>query len=162
MKDHGSLTVARQPFLIRHFDLIGKGGQSLLFFLPNFCLKPPLSLFLTDDGNHQFFSLGIEAMNKRIVFLVLASLLLPANAMAQSAASDNAISSNASALLTRQQQRMDILEQGLKEIRGVVEQDLREIKLKVEQLGSSSAQAGTAQVADLNALRNEMEKLNDT
>ena len=101
-------------------------------------------------------------MNKRIVFLVLASLLLPANAMAQSAASDNAISSNASALLTRQQQRMDILEQGLKEIRGVVEQDLREIKLKLEQLGSSSAQAGTAQVADLNMLRNEMEKLNDT
>ena len=101
-------------------------------------------------------------MNKRIVFLVLAGLLLPANAMAQSAASDNAISSNASALLTRQQQRMDILEQGLKEIRGVIEQDLREIKLKVEQLGSSSAQAGTAQVADLNALRNEMEKLNDT
>ena len=101
-------------------------------------------------------------MNKRIVFLVLASLLLPANAMAQSAASDNAISSNASALLTRQQQRMDILEQGLKEIRGVIEQDLREIKLKVEQLGSSSAQAGTAQMADLNALRNEMEKLNDT
>ena len=107
-------------------------------------------------------SLGIDVMNKRIVFLVLASLLLPANAMAQSAASDNAISSNASALLTRQQQRMDILEQGLKEIRGVIEQDLREIKLKVEQLGSSSAQAGTAQVADLNALRNEMEKLNDT
>jgi len=95
-------------------------------------------------------------MNKRIVFLVLASLLLPANAMAQSAASDNATSSNVSALLTRQQQRMDILEQGLKEIRGVIEQDLREIKLKVEQLGSSSAQAGTAQVADLNALRNEM------
>jgi TolA-binding protein len=107
-------------------------------------------------------SLGMDVMNKRIVFLVLASLLLPANAKAQSAASDNAISSNASALLTRQQQRMDILEQGLKEIRGVVEQDLREIKLKVEQLGSSSAQAGTAQVADLNALRNEMEKLNDT
>ena len=107
-------------------------------------------------------ALGIDVMNKRIVFLVLAGLLLPANAMAQSAASDNAISSNASALLTRQQQRMDILEQGLKEIRGVIEQDLREIKLKVEQLGSSSAQAGTAQVADLNALRNEMEKLNDT
>ena len=109
-----------------------------------------------------FLVLGIEAMNKRIAFLVLASLLLPANAMAQSAASDNVTLSNASALLTRQQQRMDILEQGLKEIRGVVEQDLREIKLKVEQLGSSSAQAGTAQVADLNTLHNEMEKLNDT
>jgi TolA-binding protein len=117
----------------------------------------------TIDGNHQFFlAVGIEVMNKCIIFLVLVNLLLPTNAMAQSAASDNAISSNASALLTRQQQRMDILEQGLKEIRGVIEQDLREIKLKVEQLGSSSAQAGTAQVADLNALRNEMEKLNDT
>ena len=69
-------------------------------------------------------SLGLDLMNKRIVFLVSASLLLSANAMAQSAASDNAISSNASALLTRQQQRMDILEQGLKEIRGVIEQDL--------------------------------------
>ena len=101
-------------------------------------------------------------MNKRIVFMVLASLMLPANVMAQSAVSDNAVSANASALLTRHQQRMDILEQGLKEIRGVVEKDLREIKMKVEQLGSSSAQAGTAQVADLNALRNEMEKLNDT
>ena len=101
-------------------------------------------------------------MNKRIVFLVLASLLLPANTLAQSVASDNVISPNASALLTRQQQRMDILEQGLKEIRGIIEQDLREIKLKVQQLGSSSAKAGTAQVADLNALRNEMEKLNDT
>ena len=101
-------------------------------------------------------------MNKQLVFLILASLLLPTNAMAQRVANDNAISSNASALLTRQQQRMDILEQGLKEIRGVIEQDFREIKLKVDQLGSSSAQAGTAQVADLNALRNEMEKLNDT
>ena len=101
-------------------------------------------------------------MNIRIVFLVLASLLLTENAMAQGAASDTATSSNVSALLTRQQQRMDILEQGLKEIRGVVERDLREIKLKVEQLGSSSAQACTAQGADLNTLRNEMGKLNDT
>jgi TolA-binding protein len=100
-------------------------------------------------------------MNKRIVFLVVASLMVPGNAMAQNIGSDGAISSNTSALLTRHQQRMDILEQGLKEIRGVVEKDLREIKMKVEQLGSSSAQAGTAQIADLNALRNGMERLND-
>jgi TolA-binding protein len=100
-------------------------------------------------------------MNKQFIFLVLASLLVPMNALAQSAVSKGGASSNASALLTRHQQRMDILEQGLKEIRGVVERDLREIKLKVEQLGSSSAHAGNAQVADLNALRAEMEKLND-
>jgi len=101
-------------------------------------------------------------MKKQIFFLVVASLLLPINTFAQSVVSKSGASSNTSALLTRHQQRMDILEQGLKEIRGVVERDLREIKLKVEQLGSSSAHAGTAQVADLNALRAEMEKLNDT
>jgi len=100
-------------------------------------------------------------MNKRIVFLVVTSLMLPGNPVAQSIVSDGAASPNTSALLTRHQQRMDILEQGLKEIRGVVEKDLREIKMKLEQLGSSSAQAGTAQVADLNALRNEMERLSD-
>ena len=101
-------------------------------------------------------------MKKQIFFLVVAGLLLPMNAFAQSVVSKGGASSNTSALLTRHQQRMDILEQGLKEIRGVVEKDLREIKLKVEQLGSSSAHAGTAQVADLKALRAEMEKLNDT
>ena len=101
-------------------------------------------------------------MKKQIFFLVVAGLLLPMNTLAQSVVSKGGASSNTSALLTRHQQRMDILEQGLKEIRGVVEKDLREIKLKVEQLGSSSAHAGTAQVADLKALRAEMEKLNDT
>ena len=101
-------------------------------------------------------------MNKQIIFMVVAGLLLPMNTFGQSALSKGDASSNTSALLTRHQQRMDILEQGLKEIRGVVEKDLRAIKLKVEQLGSSSAHAGTAQVADLNALRAEMEKLNDT
>ena len=102
-------------------------------------------------------------MKKQIFFLAVVGLLLPVNTMAQSVVSKNSTSSpHTSALLTRHQQRMDILEQGLKEIRGVVEKDLREIKLKVEQLGSSSAQAGTAQVADLNSLRAEIEKLNDT
>ena len=101
-------------------------------------------------------------MDKKIFFLVVAGLLLPTNIFAQSVLSKGEASSNTSALMTRHQQRMDILEQGLKEIRGVVERDLREIKLKVEQLGSSSAHAGTAQVADLNAIRAEVEKLNDT
>ena len=100
-------------------------------------------------------------MNKQIVFLVVVSLFLPMSAFAQSAVSKSGSTSNTSALLTHHQQRMDILEQGLKEIRGVVEKDLREIKLKIEQLGSSSAQAGTAHGEDVNRLRAEMEKLND-
>ena len=100
-------------------------------------------------------------MNKWTGFSILLVLLAPLCVSAQNLASDNAASSNASILLTRQQQRMDILEQGLKEVRGVVETDLREIKLKVEQLGSSSAQSGTSQLADFNALSAEMEKLSD-
>ena len=100
-------------------------------------------------------------MNKWIVFSILIGLLAPTSVFAQSLVNDSKVISNSSALLTRQQQRMDILEQGLKEVRGVVETELREIKLKVEQLGSSSAQSGTSQMADLNSLRAEMEKLSD-
>ncbi|MDC1382449.1 hypothetical protein N8500_03085 [Candidatus Puniceispirillum sp.] len=100
-------------------------------------------------------------MNKWIAFPILLGLLASTSIFAQSLVNDNTITSNSSALLARQQQRMDILEKGLKEVRGVVETELREIKIKVEQLGSSSAQSGTLQVAGLNSLRAEMEKLSD-
>jgi TolA-binding protein len=56
---------------------------------------------------------------------------------------------------------MDILEAGLKDVRGIIENDLREIKMKVEQMQSSSSEAGTSQNADLKALRDQMEKLGD-
>ena len=64
---------------------------------------------------------------------------LPWVAEAQTSSSENAILENASALLTRQQQRMDILEAGLKEVRGILENDLREIRMQVEQLQTSSS-----------------------
>ena len=64
-------------------------------------------------------------------------------AHAQTAGGDSQVIENASALLTRHQQRMDILEAGLKEVRGILESDLREIKMKVEQMQSSSSEAGT-------------------
>ena len=86
---------------------------------------------------------------------------LPWVARAQTSISENAILENASALLTRQQQRMDILEAGLKEVRGILENDLREIRMKVEQLQSSSSDTGSSQTADLIALRDQMEKLSD-
>lgn len=100
-----------------------------------------------------------RVMNRRIVFLIVVALMLPIGASAQNAGDDAA--SNTSALLTRHQQRMDILEQGLKEIRGVVEKDLRALRLKVEELGTKSAESGTTQSSDIKALRAEMEKLND-
>ena len=99
-------------------------------------------------------------MNRRF-FIVLAFIVaLPGLASAQSS-TDETVIENASALLTRHQQRMDILEAGLKDVRGIIENDLREIKMKVEQMQSSSSEAGTSQTADLKALRDQMEKLGD-
>ena len=93
-----------------------------------------------------------------VVFALFAAF--PNLVNAQSSGDGNVIE-NASALLTRHQQRMDILEAGLKEVRGILENDLREIKIKVEQMQSSSSEAGTSQTADVRALRDQMEKLND-
>ena len=72
-------------------------------------------------------------MNKQFIFVLVAGLLLPMNTFGQSVLSKGDASSNTSALLTRHQQRMDILEQG-QEIRGVVEKDLRTIKLGLNNL----------------------------
>jgi len=99
-------------------------------------------------------------MNRQLVFLLVAAMLMPLGAVAQTAGNDS-VADNTSALLTRHQQRMDILEQGLKEIRGVLEKDLRDLRLKIDQLGSSSVEAGSAQGADIKALRQDIERLSD-
>ena len=67
-----------------------------------------------------------------------------------------ASSDTTSALLTRHQQRMDILEAGLKEIRGVLESDLRDIGMKIQQLDSSAAQDYSAKSADMQMLNDKM------
>ena len=100
-------------------------------------------------------------MSKFFAIAMALVVALSEVAHAQSAGSDSQVIENASALLTRHQQRMDILEAGLKEVRGILESDLREIKMKVEQMQSSSSEAGTSQTADLNDLRDQMEKLSD-
>ena len=100
-------------------------------------------------------------MSKFFAIALALIVALSGVAHAQSAGSDSQVIENASALLTRHQQRMDILEAGLKEVRGILESDLREIKMKVEQMQASSSEAGTSQTADLNNLRDQMEKLSD-
>ena len=99
-------------------------------------------------------------MNRQLVFLLAAAILMPLGAVAQNAGNDVG-ADNTSALLTRHQQRMDILEQGLKEIRGVLEKDLRDLRLKIDQLGSSSVEAGSAQGANIESLRQDIERLSD-
>ena len=103
----------------------------------------------------------VEVMSKFFAIALALIVALSGVAHAQTAGSDIQVAENASALLTRHQQRMDILEAGLKEVRGILESDLREIKMKVEQMQSSSSEAGTSQTADLNDLRDQMEKLSD-
>ena len=76
-------------------------------------------------------------MNKNLFVALAFIAALPTCANAQSASGDISVE-NASALLTRHQQRMDILEAGLKEVRGVLESDLREVRMKVEQMQSSN------------------------
>jgi TolA-binding protein len=99
-------------------------------------------------------------MNKHF-FVALAFVITVPNLATAQSSGDGTVIENASALLTRHQQRMDILETGLKEVRGILESDLREIKMKVDQMQSSSSEAGTSQTADVRALRDQMEKLND-
>ena len=99
-------------------------------------------------------------MNRQLIFLLVAAMLMPVGSVAQTAGNDIA-ADNASTLLTRHQQRMDILEQGLKEIRGVLEKDLRDLRLRIDQLGSSSVEAGSVQGADIKALRQDVERLSD-
>ena len=100
-------------------------------------------------------------MNKFFAIALALIVALPGVVQGQTSNNDNAVLENASALLTRQQQRMDILEAGLKEVRGILENDLREIKIKVEQMQNSSSETGSSQTADLIALRDQMEKLSD-
>ena len=100
-------------------------------------------------------------MNKFVAISLTLILAFPGLAKAQTSSIDNSVLENVSALLTRQQQRMDIFEAGLKELRGTLENDLRELRIKVEQIQSSSSEAGTSQTADLIALRDQMEKLSD-
>ena len=100
-------------------------------------------------------------MNKFFAITLAFIVVIPGATHAQTSGSDDTVLENASALLTRQQQRMDILEAGLKEVRGILENDLRDIKLKVKQMQNSSYEAGTSQMADFNALRDQMEKMSD-
>lgn len=98
------------------------------------------------------------------LWLLLAGMSVETS-FAQSAATGTKASTGnsdtTSALLTRHQQRMDILEAGLKEIRGVLESDLREIGMKIQQLDSSAAQGDSAKSADMQTLNDKMERLTD-
>ena len=101
--------------------------------------------------------------------LIAASLfVMPASAQetrngasALSSGSGDAASPNASVLLTRQSQRIEMLETDLREMRGQMETDLRNLKMQVTQLGNNASSGETATTAELRDLRDQVERLAD-
>lgn len=68
---------------------------------------------------------------------------------------------SASVLLTRQSQRLDLLETDLRDMRGVLETDLRALKMQITQLGNNASSGETATTAELRDLRDQVERLAD-
>ena len=69
---------------------------------------------------------------------------------------------SASILLTRQSQRLDLLETDLRDMRGTLETDLRTLKMQITQLGNNAASGETANTAEISDLRDQVERLVDS
>ena len=119
-------------------------------------------------------------MHLRPTFIscLIATLLVATPALAQetrngavSVTSDNATTAtasgeesppNASVLLTRQSQRIEMLETDLRDMRDQLDRDLRSIKMQITQLGNNATSGETATTAELRDLRDQMERISDT
>ena len=68
---------------------------------------------------------------------------------------------NASVLLTRQSQRIEMLETDLRDMRGIVETDLRNLKMQMTQISNNATSGETATTAEIRDLRDQVERLAD-
>ena len=82
-------------------------------------------------------------------------------AATQSSNSGDAAAPNASVLLTRQSQRIEMLETDLRDMRGQMETDIRSLKMQITQLGNNASSGETATTAELRDLRDQVERLAD-
>ena len=96
-----------------------------------------------------------------LLFIVLGSGLSGLSATAQTDARTQAGSSDLSALVARQQLRMDTLETSLKDIRGTVEVELRDIRMRLEQLAASALAGQSETSVDVKQFQSEMARLSD-
>jgi len=112
----------------------------------------------------------VSGMTPAIVdgLVVVAFAALPATAQetrdgsaGSSTASGDTGSANTSVLLTRQNQRLEMLETDLREMRGQMEIDIRNLKMQVTQLGNNASSGETATTAELRDLRDQVERLAD-
>lgn len=88
----------------------------------------------------------------------VAAVVYPHPLWAQSASSDD---TGLSALVSRQQQRMDLLEEGLKGVRGTIEMELQNIRTEIEALAASSIANQSGASSDVKAMQGELAKLAD-
>ena len=74
---------------------------------------------------------------------------------------DEPSGSSASVLLTRQGQRLDLLETDLRDMRGILETDVRNLEMQITQLGNNASSGETATTAEIRDLRDQIERLAD-
>ena len=84
-------------------------------------------------------------------------------AFAQTTSSTNAADAgpSVSVLLTRQNERTRLLEEDLRELRGIVETDLRALKMQITQLSNNASSDETTTSAEIRDLRDQIERLAD-
>ena len=98
------------------------------------------------------------------ILLLSASLLYSVSIHAQTALSnnsDNNVNSGIAALVSRQQARLDTLENALKEVRGVVETGLRDIRQQLNNISASAVASQSSTANDIKSLQAELVKIND-
>ena len=87
----------------------------------------------------------------------IAAGLYPQTLLAQSNSDQNGLS----ALVSRQQQRMDLLEEGIKDVRGTIETELQNIRTELETLAASTVASQSGASSDFKSVQGEMAKLVD-
>ena len=96
---------------------------------------------------------GAHALFKVFVLVMSFSVISPV--VAQTADSANQ-------LLARQQLRMDTLENSLKEMTGLVETELRSLKIQIDQASASAVAAESGQSGDFKSVKMELARLTDS
>ena len=87
----------------------------------------------------------------------IAAGLYPQTLLAQSSTDQNGLS----ALVSRQQQRMDLLEEGIKDVRGTIEMELRNIRTELENIAAASVVNQSGASSDFKSFQGELAKLAD-
>ena len=81
--------------------------------------------------------------------------------LAQDEGGSQSGSSDLSALVARQQLRMDTLESSLKDIRGTIEVEFRDIRVQLEQLAASALAEQSETSVDVKQFQSEMTRFGD-